>query len=83
MHGACRWHFAIIWIFIGGGGGFSTITFSKVQKFDSDSSVNTGNFKKDVPDNHVHISLAFQLLDIDLIFRFHISSLQLFDLRQF
>ena len=59
------------------------ITFSRIQKFDSTSSVNTGNFKKDVPDNHVHISLAFQLLDIDLIFRFHISSLQLFDLRQF
>ena len=44
------------------------ITFSRIQKFDSTSSVNTGNFKKDVPDNHVHITLAFQLLDIDLIF---------------
>ena len=48
------------------------ITFSRIQKFDSTSSVNTGNFKKDVPDNHVHITLAFQLLDIDQIFRFHI-----------
>ena len=68
MHGAFRWHFAIMWIFIGG---FSLpITFSKVQKFDSNSSVNTGNLKKNVLDNHVHISLAFQLLDIDLIFRF-------------
>ena len=47
-------------------------TFSKVKKFDSNSSRNRGNFKKDVLDNHVHISLAFQLLDIDIIFRFHI-----------
>ena len=49
---------------------FLPITFSRVQKFDSTLSMNTGNFKKDVPDNHVHISLAFQLLDIDVIFRF-------------
>ena len=51
--------------------GFSLpITFSRVQKFDSTSSMNTGNFKKDDLDDHVYISLAFQLLDIDLIFRF-------------
>ena len=56
------------WIFIGG---FSLpISFLKVQKFDSNSSMNTGNFKKDDLDDHVYISLAFQLLDIDLIFRF-------------
>ena len=53
--------------------GFSLpITFSRVQKFDSNSSMNTGNFKKDDLDDHVYISLAFQLLDIDQIFRFHI-----------
>ena len=70
MHGAFRWHFAITWIFTGGVS--LPITFSRVQKFDSTSSMNTGNFKKDVPDSHVHISLAFQLLDIDLLFRFRI-----------
>ena len=70
MHGTCRWHFAITWIFTGGVS--LPITFSRVQKFDSTSSMNTGNFKKDVPDSHVHISLAFQLLDIDLLFRFRI-----------
>ena len=51
---------------------FLPITFSRVQKFDRTSSMNTENFKKDVPDNHVHISLAFQLLDMDRIFRFRI-----------
>ena len=61
---ALCYHVDIYW-------GFSLpITFSKVQKFYSNSSVNTGNLKKNVLDNHVHISLAFQLLDIDLIFRF-------------
>ena len=77
MQMALCYHVDIYW-------GFSLpITFSKVQKFYSNSSVNTGNLKKNVLDNHVHISLAFQLLDIDLIFRFCIWSLQLFDLRQF
>ena len=51
---------------------FLPIKFSRVQKFDRTSSMNTENFKKDVPDNHVHISLAFQLLDMDRIFRFRI-----------